>query len=70
MISSIFLTPRKIKFPINLSLFSYASGWIIETHRFHRYQWLPIAAELFVILIITFITVYGNRKHWQERWID
>jgi hypothetical protein len=55
---------------VALALFAYPSGWGNAAHPYHRYQWLSNAGELVVILIITLITIVGNRKHWQERWID
>jgi len=53
-----------------LALFAYACGWTMESHRYYQSQWLLIAGELFVIVLITGITTFGRRKHWQERWID
>lgn len=52
------------------ALFAYACGWTAEHHPMYHYQWLPVLAELLVILFIIAITFLGNRARCHERWID
>jgi hypothetical protein len=52
-------------------------GYVTHTHNFHSYESysntvgaIASAAEVFTILAILFLTVFGNRRRWHERWID
>jgi hypothetical protein len=57
-------------------LFAFVS-YMTHTPNFQPYESysntvgvIASAAEILSILAILFLTIYGNRKHWHERWID
>lgn len=53
---------------VGLALLPIAAGWFSSPH--HGGETACIVGELFLILTILALILYGRRRHWHERWID